>query len=347
MHRFDYSFLKTASFENLFNLSLIIADLKAKEDFRHLQYPDSFERLRKNAIVLSVKGSNAIEGIVTSDDRLDKILSGEKPSSHDEFELLGYKDALNLIHENSDTLDLTKDLILKLHSLIEAQSHPIDAGKLKDRDNFIMEIQKDGSRSVRFKPVSAGDCEYALDQMILAYYAARQDDSIPQLLLIPCVVFDFLCIHPFNDGNGRVSRLLTVLLLYISGYDIVKYISFENKINEYKENYYEALRASSDKWYDNENDYYPVLINFLRTLYQCYKDVDDAFMELDLKKAKKNARVESIVCNAIVPISTAEIAKKLPDVSIETITKTLHKLMQSGKIQKIGTYKNARYIKAK
>lgn len=272
-------------------------------------------------------------------------MDGDKPLTHDEKEIVGYKNALNLIHKQCTTLDINEDTILMLHSMLFDETNKKNAGKYKDRDNLIMEYYSDVSRNVRFKPVSFKETPKAMEQLILAYIDARQDLDIFSLLLIPCFILDFLCIHPFVDGNGRISRLLTLLLLYIAGYDIGKYISIENIINEYKEDYYEALRQSSYNWEENKNDYKPFIIYFLRVLYRCYKKLDDSFMELSLNKTPKSKRVEAILMNSIVPISKAEILDKLPDVSVKTIELELSKLLKQGKIDKIGTYKNARYKK--
>ena len=166
-----------------------------------------------------------------------------------------------------------------------------------------------------------------------------------RLLLIPCFIVDFLCIHPFTDGNGRVSRLLTVLLLYSFGYDIVRYISFEGQVNKYKESYYAALEQSSVSWHEESNDYVPFIVNFLQILYRCFKDLDESFMEISLKKAKKSERVESILMSAIVPVSKQDIAEKVPDISIKTIEFVLGKMVKENKVTKIGSYKDARYMR--
>ena len=346
MRKYDYSFLKREIQGNIIGLTDIITDLKAREEFRKLQYGDTFESLKKKAIIESVKGSNAIEGIVTTDSRIRDIVTGAAvPITHDEMEISGYKDALNLIHNEHDHLEIEKDTILMLHKMIEEQTNSDAAGKYKSNNNFIMEYSADGSRRVRFKPVGAKDVEKSMEQMLFALYEARQDSEISSLLLIPCFILDFLCIHPFNDGNGRVSRLLTVLLLYHSGYDIVKYISYEGQVNKYKENYYAALEQASVSWHEEKNDYIPFVLNFLQILYRCFKDLDDSFMKISLKKAKKSERVESILLSAIVPISKQEIQNKLPDVSIKTIELVLGKMLKDNKITKIGTYKDARYMR--
>ena len=345
MRKYDYCFLKDGIPGNIIGLTTIIADLKSKEEFRKQQYGKTFERLQQKAIVESVKGSNAIEGIVTTEARIKEIVNGAMPVTHDEIEISGYKDALSFIHTNYVNLDIDEDLILGLHKMIEEQTNHQEAGKYKTFNNYIMEYCADGSRRIRFKPVLAKDVKAAMQQLMMAYYNARQDSEISPLLLIPCFVLDFLCIHPFTDGNGRVSRLLTVLLLYLSGYDIVKYISYEGQIDKYKENYYEALKVSSDLWHENRNNYVPFIINFLQILYGCFKNLDNAFTEISLKKAKKSERVECVLRNAVVPISKQDIVEKVPDISVKTVELVLRKMMKENKIKKIGTFKNARYIK--
>ena len=345
MRKFDYSFLEISIPANIASLSAIIADLHAKGDCRKLQYADSYERLRQKAIVESVKSSNAIEGIVTTDGRIRDIVNGAIPVTHDEKEISGYKEALNLIHTNHDHMELNEDTINVLHRMMEAEVNPAEAGQYKSRDNMIMEYLPDGTRHIRFKPVSAKETPKAMEQLLLAYYDARQNSNIADLLLIPCFIVDFLCIHPYLDGNGRLSRLLTVLLLYMSGYDIGRYISIEGQINKYKESYYDALEQSSEKWHENQNDYTPFMVNFMQILYRCYKELDESFMEITLKKAKKSKRVEAILLNAVVPVSKSEILDKVPDISVKTVELVLSNLLKENRIVKIGSYKDARYMK--
>ena len=345
MHKYDYSFLKNAIPGNIVGLTDIITDLKAKEEFRKLQYEETFEKLRQKAIIESVKGSNAIEGIVTSDSRIKEIVNGSKPLTHDEMEISGYKDALNLIHLNYENLDIEEEAVLSFHKMILEQSNSKEAGQYKKNNNFILEIGPDGNRQVRFKPVSAKKVQTDMDQLFLAFYEARQDSEISPLLLIPCFVLDFLCIHPFIDGNGRISRLLTVLLLYSFDYDIVRYISYEGQVNKYKDSYYEALKISSEGWHENENDYVPFIINFLQILYKCYKELDNSFTEISLKKAKKSERVECVLLAAMTPISKQEIIEKVPDISVKTVELVLSKMLKDEKITKIGTFKDARYMR--
>ena len=345
MHKYDYSFLKNAIPGNIVGLTDIITDLKTKEEFRKLQYEDAFEKLRQKAIIESVKGSNAIEGIVTTDSRIKDIVNGSKPLTHDEMEISGYKDALNLIHLNHENLDIEEEVVLSVHKMILEQTSSKEAGKYKKNNNYILEIGPDGSRQVRFKPVPAKRVQADMNQLFFAFYEARQDSEISPLLLIPCFVLDFLCIHPFIDGNGRISRLLTVLLLYSFGYDIVRYISYEGQVNKYKESYYEALKISSEGWHENESDYVPFIINFLQILYKCFKELDNSFTEISLKKAKKSERVECVLLSAMTPLSKQEILEKVPDISVKTVELVLSKMLKDNKITKIGTFKDARYMR--
>lgn len=345
MHKYDYSFLKNAIPGSIVGLTDVISDLKTKEEFRKFQYEETFEKLRQKAIIESVKGSNAIEGIVTTDSRIKDIVNGSKPLTHDEMEISGYKDVLNLIHFNHENLDIEEEVVLSFHKMILEQTNSKEAGKYKKNNNFILEIGPDGSRQVRFKPVPAKRVREDMNQLFLAFYEARQDSEISPLLLIPCFVLDFLCIHPFIDGNGRISRLLTVLLLYTFGYDIVRYISFEGQVNIYKESYYEALKISSEGWHENESDYVPFIINFLQIIYKCFKELDNSFTEISLKKAKKSERVESVLLSAITPISKKEILEKVPDISVKTVELVLSKMLKENKIKKIGSFKDARYMR--
>ena len=219
-------------------------------------------------------------------------------------------------------------------------------GHYKTDDNVILEIDADGKRKVRFRPAPARETPEAMEQLILAYLDARNDANINQLLLIPCVILDFLCIHPFRDGNGRMSRLLSLLLLYKNGFDAGKYVSFEEQINNYKSYYYEALRKSSIGWENNENTYFPYIENFLSTLYMCYKELDKRFAVVNGKKVTKKARIEATVLNSLTPISKAEICQILPDVSPTTVEAVLGAMVKTGCIQRLGAGRMTRYIKA-
>lgn len=347
MRKFDYSFLANGLLPaNLINLTGVIYSLKTGAEIRKDEYEKIFIELEKIAKVQSVKSSNAIEGIVTSDERIKEIVNqSSRPLNHNEFEIAGYRDALNQIHLNYADIEFNENTILKLHEIMMSYSGYEYGGKYKIDDNLIIEEDIDGNRKVRFKPVSAKETPKAMEQLVLAYMDASSNSNINQLLLIPCVILDFLCIHPFKDGNGRMSRLLSLLLLYKKGFDAGKYVSFEEQINNNKGYYYEALKESSTDWDTNENTYVPFIQNFLSTLYMCYKELDKRFNVVNSNKITKKARIEATVLNSLTAISKAEICSVLPDVSPTTVEAVLGTMVREGKIQIIGRGKNTRYIR--
>lgn len=348
MRKFDYSFLKNLMVPISFvQMAQTIYSLKSISDEKRKNYPGLFSSLQKIAIVQSVKGSNAIEGIVTTDERIEAIVNrSSAPLNHSEMEIAGYRDALSLIHQNHGDMSLDETTILNLHKILLSQTNLSYGGAYKKEDNVIRETYADGTSRVRFSPISAKDTPEAMGQWILAYLEARDDAGINQLLLIPCVILDFLCIHPFRDGNGRMSRLLTLLLLYKADFDVSKYISFEEQVNNMKDRYYEDLKKSSENWHENRNDYVPFIENFMYTLYLCYRELDKRFLTLSSGKVNKKQRIEQIVLSAFIPVSKKEIQDLLPDVSVSTIEAVLGKMMREGRIVKVGTARNSRYKKA-
>ena len=348
MRKFDYSFLDNGLLpSDLLNLTSSIMELKTMAGVRKGEYAKIFTELEAVAKVQSVKSSNAIENIVTSDERIAAIVNqNSAPLNHNESEIAGYRDALNEVHLNYGTLDFRQTDILHLHEMMMRFSGDSFGGKYKTTDNIILEIDADGNRSVRFRPTPASETEKAMEQLELAYLDARNNANINQLLLIPCVILDFLCIHPFQDGNGRMSRLLTLLLLYKNGFDAGKYVSFEEQINTYKAYYYESLRQSSTGWDTNENTYFPFIKNFLSTLYLCYKELDKRFAVVHGQKVTKKARVEATILNSLTPISKAEICQILPDVSPTTVEAVLGAMVKTGSVKRIGAGRATRYIKA-
>lgn len=348
MRRFDYSFLNNGLLPaNLINLTSGIVSLKTMAGVRKEDYVKIFTELEAIAKVQSVKSSNAIEGIVTSDERISAIVNqNSAPLNHNEAEIAGYRDALNEIHTDYKNIDFREADILRLHEMLMSIAGYEFGGKYKTDDNVILEVDAEGNRHVRFRPTPAKETKQAMQQLELAYFDARNDANINQLLLIPCVILDFLCIHPFRDGNGRMSRLLSLLLLYKNGYDAGKYVSFEEQINNHKAYYYEALKQSSNGWNTNENTYFPFIENFLSMLYMCYKELDKRFAIVNGKRITKKARIEAAALNSLTPISKAEICRILPDVSPTTVEAVLGAMVKSGSVKKIGESRSARYIRA-
>ena len=349
MHKFDYSFLDNGLLPTgILNLTSTISALKALANERRDKNLQVYTQLESIARVQSVKNSNAIEGIVTTDARIKEIVDGNSaPLNHNEMEIAGYRDVLDEIHTRHMELPVREATILHMHkTMLDIANYPY-GGQYKQDDNLIMEVDASGKRSVRFTPVSARETKDAMEQLMFAYMDAKTNPNINQLLLIPCVILDFLCIHPFDDGNGRVSRLLSLLLLYKNDYDICKYVSFEEQINQSKEHYYQALYESSQNWHENENSYIPFMENFLLTLYKCYKELDQRFSVINGKRLKKNERIEQTVLNSVLPVSKTEICEILPDVSVTTIEATLGKLVKEGKVKKIGQSRSTKYVNAK
>ena len=347
MRKYDYSFLEKGKLPaNLINIISNIYIMKTNNDLRKEKHTSIYTELEKIARVQSVKGSNAIENIVSTDERINAIVNANSaPLNHNEQEIAGYRDALNIVHTNYMNQSMNESFILDLHNLMLRISKPNVAGHYKSDDNVIVEVLEDGKKRIRFTPIPANKTKDNMEQLILAYIEARDNANINDLLLIPCFILDFLCIHPFSDGNGRISRLLTLFLLYKTGFDAGKYISFEEQINKNKYNYYDALKKSSENWHENNNEYFYFIENFLITLFSCYKELDKRFATVNSKKINKTSRIEATVLNSILPISKKEICAILPDVSPTTIEAVLGKMITDGKIKKIGESKNTHYIK--
>ena len=347
MHIFDYSYLKNSLLPaKLVNLTSNIAALRVLSAERQRQFGKAYSELERIAKIESVKASNAIEGIVTTDVRLAELMTGDSaPLNHTEAEISGYRDVLKEIHENPSAHDFSEREILSFSGTLIRYAAPSIQPRYKTEDNVIAEWMSDGRRVVRFTPASAAETPEAMEQLVLAYQAARDDVEINRLLLIPCVILDFLCIHPFADGNGRMSRLLTLLLLYRNGFDAGKYISLEQRINEEKIAYYNSLRESSLGWEKNENRPFPFMINFLMTLYSCYEELDRRFAVVNTGHVTKTARIENIVLNSLTPLSKADICRALPDVSQTTVESVLGAMVRSGAIRKLGEGRRVKYIR--
>ena len=346
MKNFNYSFLESGMLPSgLVNVVEAIAALREREKQRREQYPDVFTRLESIARVQSVKGSNEIEGIVTSEERINEIVNqNSAPLNHNEAEIAGYRDALSLIHENYTALDIRERDILRLHEIMLSYA-PVSGGAYKQNDNVIMEVDSSGARRIRFSPTPADETPAAMEQLTLAYIDARSSYSVNQLLLIPCFILDFLCIHTFSDGNGRMSRLLSLLLLYKNGFNAVKYISFEEQINKGKGDYYEALKQSSAGWHEGKNTYFPFIENFVTTLLYCYKELDKRFAVVNAKKVTKRARIEATLLNSLLPISKREICYVLPDISPTTVEAVLADMVKNRVVEKVGAGKNTKYVR--
>ena len=297
---------------------------------------DTLTQLVEVARIQSTEASNKIEGIYTSDDLLKKIvLNKTTPRTRNEQEIAGYRDVLATIHESYEYIPLRPTMILQLHRDLYKFSGMSIGGHYKNSDNVIAETDSAGNRFVRFQPVPAWEAPEAINFACKAYDEAVQSGADP-LLLIPMFILDFLCIHPFNDGNGRMSRLLTLLLLYRSGYIVGKYISIEKVIEQSKETYYETLQQSSAGWHENQNDYTPFVRYMLGVIVAAYRDFSSRVQVLVTSGMSKPDRIREIIKDTLGKITKAEIMEKCPDISQITVQRTLIELQKKGEIIKLG-----------
>lgn len=298
---------------------------------------DALSELLEIALIQSTEASNRIEGIVTTDDRLKKIVMNKTtPKGRSEREIAGYRDVLTTIHENYDYIPIKPGMILQLHRDLYRFSNSPIGGSFKNSDNIIAEQLPDGTKRVRFQPVPAWETAEAIDTICDAFQKALDDTEMDPLLLIPMFILDFLCIHPFNDGNGRMSRLLTLLLLYRSGYFVGKYISIERLIADSKETYYEALQDSSMQWHEGENDYLPFVRYMLGIVIAAYREFSSRVDILVSKGLSKPERVQEIIRRTTGRITKKQIMNQCPDISQKTVERALKDLLDNGDIVKIG-----------
>ena len=305
---------------------------------------DTLTQLVDIAKIQSTEASNKIEGIYTSDERLKKIVMDKtSPRTRNEQEIAGYRDVLATIHESYDYIPLRPSMILQLHRDLYKFSGLSIGGNYKNSDNVIAETDAEGNRFIRFQPVPAWETADAIDRACRAYDEAVQTGADP-LLLIPMFVLDFLCIHPFNDGNGRMSRLLTLLLLYRAGYIVGKYISIEKLIEQSKETYYETLQQSSAHWHENANDYAPFVRYMLGVIAAAYREFSARVQHLSTKGLSKPERIRELIKDTLGKITKTEIMKKCPDIAQATVQRTLMDLQKRGEIIKLGGGRYTAYI---
>lgn len=297
---------------------------------------DALSELLEIAKIQSTEASNRIEGIITTDDRLKRIVRNKTtPKNRSEREIAGYRDVLTTIHENYDYIPIRPGMLLQLHRDLYKYSNLSIGGVFKSSDNVITEKLPGGTKRVRFQPVPAWETSEAIDSLCSAFNEAINDPELDPLLLIPMFILDFLCIHPFSDGNGRMSRLLTLLLLYRSGYPVGKYISIEKLIADSKESYYDALEESSTGWHEGENDYLPFVRYTLGIVIAAYREFAARAEILVTKGFSKPDRVRELIRGTTGRITKAQIMAQCPDVSQKTVERALAELLKCGEILKI------------
>lgn len=327
------------------SLLTMIHEYRGKQDLFGNANPEILHQLLEIAKIQSTEASNRIEGIITTKDRLKRlVLQKTMPKSRSEKEIAGYRDVLSTIHESYNYIPLRPNLILQLHRDLYKFTGSSTGGVYKAADNVIAETDAQGIEYVRFRPVPAWETPEALTNLCNAYDSACSDPEIDKLIMLPMFILDFLCIHPFNDGNGRMSRLLTLLLLYRSGYVVGKYISLERLISDSKETYYEALQESSYGWHENENDYIPFVRYLLGIVVAAYREFSDRVEAVVTVKPSKADRVRDVIRQTTGQITKSEIMEKCPDISQVTVQRSLNELLTNGDIIKIGGGRYTKYI---
>lgn len=338
MRKFDYiKIYPTLLTPEIVSLVGKIHEYKGEQALFVETKSDSLVSLLEIAKIQSTEASNKIEGIYTSDERLKKLVQDKTtPHTRNEQEIAGYRDVLTSIHENYDYIPPRPSMILQLHRDLYKFSGSDSGGSYKTSDNVILQTDAEGNQFMRFQPVPAWETSEAVEQLCRAYEEALNQTDFDPLLFIPVFVLDFLCIHPFNDGNGRMSRLLTLLLLYRQGYIVGKYISIEKLIEQSKETYHEALRQSSQNWHEERNDYLPFVRYSLGIVAAAYRDFSSRVKLLTTSGIAKPERIREILKNHLGKMTKAELMARCPDISIATVQRSLIELQKSGDIIKIG-----------
>ena len=322
-----------------------INEYKGKQDLYKQQAPQILNTLRDVAVIQSTKASNAIEGIVVTESRLHTIMSkAADPADRSEAEIAGYRDVLDLIHASAPDIPINPNILLQLHKELY-KFVPVEGGKWKNVDNEISETFPDGTRRTRFIPVSAFETPAAVQALCDSLKERRQQEDVDPLILTSYFVLDFLSIHPFNDGNGRMARLLTLLMLYQSGFEVGRYISLEKIIEERKEDYYESLRLSSIHWHDNRQNPFHWINYLLSVVLAAYKELESRVGLVTTGSQNKTVRIRRFVEGRISPFTKTDVRNACPDISEATINRVLRELRDEGVIASSGLGRSAKWIK--
>ena len=348
MRAFNYSDLKDAKWDSEI-LGLVAAIYKeaGKQEMCLKRSLEKLDKLVEVAKVQSTEASNAIEGIVTTSTRIRQLVEEKTtPRNRDEQEIAGYRDALNIIHENYDAIPLTRNYILQLHKVLYSHMSNPMAGKTKNVQNYISASYPNGRTGILFTPLAPLETPEALDRICEEYAIVTGNAQVEPLITIPVFIHDFLCIHPFNDGNGRMSRLLTTLLLYQNGFYVGRYISLEAKIAKNKDLYYDALRRSQNGWHEGKEDPVPFIKYLLGTILAAYKDLDDRLALVEPKLSAEET-VRRATMQKIGRFKKQDIREMCPSLSVSSIEGALRKLVAAGELKREGVGKSICYYRSK
>lgn len=349
MRDFDYQYAPAKLFTpEIIRLLTSIHEHKGKQELFIEAHADDLTSLLEIAKIQSTGASNRIEGIYTSDKRLKELVQDKaEPRNRSEQEIAGYREVLATIHENYDHISPRPNILLQLHRDLYHFSESSIGGSYKKSDNIITEIELDGKEKIRFVPIPAYQAPDAMQCLCDAFLKAWEDDGFDKLLLIPMFILDFLCIHPFHDGNGRMSRLLSLLLFYKAGYIVGKYVSIESLIEKTKETYYETLQDSSLAWHEMSSTYEPFVKYYLGILIGAYNDFEDRVEHMKYRKMSKPDRIKAVIDKTVGKITKKEILGICPDISQVTVERTLSQLVKDGYIVKIGGGPSSAYASNK
>lgn len=346
MREFDYIQLKKSSWDGeVLSFVAQIREHKGKQELYLRQKPVELGRLVEVAKIQSTDSSNRIEGIGTSSVRMRELVQERTtPLNRDEQEIVGYRDVLNIIHESYEHIPLTSDVILQLHRDLLAYTGKTFGGKFKNTQNYINETHVDGNSFTRFTPIEPFETPMAVDAICANYRQALEKQVVDPLILIPIFICDFLCIHPFNDGNGRMSRLLTTLLLYQSGFIVGKYVSIEQKIEKTKDTYYDVLGKVSSGWHEGVNDYTSFIKYFLGIILNCYRDFESRLGSVD-RKSTPYEIVRKAVEDTLGVFSKTQILELCPSIGSSSVEAALKRLREEGYILRLGSGRSTTYVR--
>ena len=346
MRSFNYSKIKDQKWDSE-TLGLIAAIYKeaGKQELYLKQRPAELEKLVEIAKVQSTEASNAIEGIVTTNTRIKQLVAEKTtPRNRNEQEIAGYRDVLGVIHESFDAIPITQNYILQLHKMLYSHMNNPIAGRTKTVQNYISATYPDGHSEILFTPLAPFETPEALTRICEEYNRVIGNMEVEPLIAIPVFIHDFLCIHPFNDGNGRMSRLLTTLLLYRSGFYVGKYISLEAKIAKNKDLYYNALSLSQEGWHEGTDDPLPFIKYLLGTILAAYKDFEDRCALVETKRSALDM-VRMAIQNKIGRFTKQDIRELCPTLSLSSVEGALRQLVALGEIRREGQGKGTRYVR--
>ena len=346
VRNFDYSLLKNKCWDS--EILLLVAQIheyKGKQALYLKQKPAVLERLIEVAKVQSTQASNEIEGIVTTDTRLKKLCAEKTtPKNREEWEIMGYREVLNIIHESYEYIPIQSNYILQLHQYMYKYSETGVGGSFKNTQNYISKTDNEGNKCVLFTPLAPYETPDAIESICNSYNRMQDLQEIDPLILIPVFIHDFLCIHPFNDGNGRMSRLLTTLLLYRSGYVVGKYVSLESKIAKNKNLYYDVLEECQNGWHEGNEDSAPFIKYLLRTILAAYRDFEERVQLLE-EKLPAVELVRRAACKKIGKFTKSDIMELCPSIGKSSVENALKELVESGKLIRHGDGRSTYYTR--